>query len=103
MLVVEDKYKSYFDFKRFVLEKSMKELRKKSDIYFSYETKKQGRKVHSIVFHIKKQRQRRLFISDDFVENKTVLNVSDKKIKQLQKDYDEGFSYTEFTKDFDEE
>lgn len=52
LLKTEDIYPRYYDFKRFVLEASQKELNKLSDISFDFEEIKTGRKVTSIKFYI---------------------------------------------------
>jgi plasmid replication initiation protein len=63
MLMLESEYVQWHDFKRFVLDRSKSELKKHSDIYFSYKTQKRGRSVYSITFTIHKQQQRNLFNS----------------------------------------
>ena len=50
---LEGKYKLYNDLKRYVLERSLKEINSLSDIRLSYKEKKQGRKVANLVFTIK--------------------------------------------------
>jgi len=69
MLMVESEYKRFYDFKRFILERSRKELKKYSDLYFEYSLNKRGRNVHSITFTILKQKQRRLFDNEDYIRN----------------------------------
>jgi len=61
MLMLEKEYARFYDFRRFVLERSMKDLKKTSDLFFEYSLNKRGRNIHSVTFTIKKQRQRRLF------------------------------------------
>ena len=61
MLMLEKEYTRFYDFRRFVLERSMKDLKKTSDLFFEYTLNKRGRKIHSVTFIIKKQRQQRLF------------------------------------------
>ena len=56
-----DQYPRWNNFRARILEISRKELKKHSDIYFEYETKRLGRKVDKVIFTIKKQRQQRLF------------------------------------------
>lgn len=59
MLCIEDKYKLFSDFRRFVLEASKKEFemiidgRIKSDITFDFELTRKGRAVYEILFIIK--------------------------------------------------
>jgi len=57
----KDQYPRWNNFRSRILETARKELKKHSDIYFEYETKRQGRLIDKITFNIKKQRQRRLF------------------------------------------
>lgn len=57
----KDQYPRWTNFKARILETARKELKKYSDIYFEYETKRQGRLIDKITFTIKKQRQQRLF------------------------------------------
>ncbi len=47
------KYTAYYDFKRYVLERSLKEINSLSDIKLTYKEKKLGRKVTDIVFTVK--------------------------------------------------
>ena len=56
-----DQYSRWANFKARVLETAKKELEKHSDIYFEYETKRLGRLIDTIIFTIKRQKQRRLF------------------------------------------
>ena len=51
-LELNEKYKRFCDFKRFVLEPAKKEINKYSDIKFSYEVIKQGRSPHKIKFTV---------------------------------------------------
>ena len=53
MLKIESEYKQYKDFKRHVLLPAQNEVSEKTDIAFSIEEKKQGKKVIGFVFHIK--------------------------------------------------
>jgi hypothetical protein len=54
-LNVDDKFKQYNDFKRFVLEVAEKEIKENCDIYFKFVEVKKGRKVVSIEFYIYSQ------------------------------------------------
>jgi len=47
------KYAAYYDFKRYVLQRSLKEINALSDIKLSFKEKKTGRKVTSLHFAIK--------------------------------------------------
>jgi plasmid replication initiation protein len=102
MLMVEDEYKRFYDFKRFILERSRKELKKFSDLYFEYSLNKRGRNVHSITFTIKKQKQQRLFDNEDYIKNDAVVSYqgdATEKVQQLKKDFDEGVSFADFAND----
>jgi len=50
-------YKTFYDFKRKVIEIAERELKEKADIYFTYNPIKFGRKVNSIEFHIKTKKK----------------------------------------------
>ncbi|MBZ9626450.1 replication initiation protein [Clostridium sp. FP2] len=52
LVKADNVYPLYNDFKRFVIERTQKELKKLSDISFEFEEKKTGRKVTSIKFYI---------------------------------------------------
>lgn len=54
-------YTQWINFKTKVIEPARKELKKHSDIYFTYKGNRKGRAFHSLTFIIKKQRQKRLF------------------------------------------
>ncbi len=47
------KYTAYYDFKRYVIERALKEINKLTDIQLSYKEKKLGRKVTDLVFKVK--------------------------------------------------
>ncbi|BDD12781.1 hypothetical protein FUAX_52130 (plasmid) [Fulvitalea axinellae] len=57
MLYVGDKYNRFFDFKKYVIEVSVKEINALSDIYVEYEVEKKGRKVVGLIFHMSKNVQ----------------------------------------------
>ena len=52
LLKAENIYPKYNDFKRYVIERSQKELKKISDISFDFEEIKTGRKITSLKFYI---------------------------------------------------
>jgi len=60
MLGVADKYRQWINFRSTVIEPAEKELKKYSDIFFTYTTKRKGRKIHYIRFKIQRKRQSRL-------------------------------------------
>lgn len=53
LIKADEVYPKYNDFKRYVVERTQKELKKISDISFDFEEIKTGRKVTSLKFHIK--------------------------------------------------
>lgn len=55
------RYKNYFDFKKKVIEQARKELSQNAEIYFEFQEIKNGKKVESIEFIIKKN----IIINDD--------------------------------------
>ena len=86
LLKVDNIYPRYYDFRRFILEATQKELKKLTDIYFEFEEERYGRKVTSIRFYI---------ISKNKVKNKaknkaknevaaTIEEPSNDLIKQVQ-------------------
>lgn len=52
MFKLEDKYKGYTMMKKKVLDKAKEEVNEKTDILFTYQEQKLGRKVHEIIFLI---------------------------------------------------
>jgi len=73
-LFVEEKYSRYFDFKKRIILHSQKKLKQHTDISFSFEEIKNGRRVVAIRFFIEKNKPK-------FNSNKT----SDKSDKNRQK------------------
>jgi len=53
-LGIVNKYKKYTDIKRRIILTAQKELEEKTDIKFTFEERKRGRKVDSIIFYIEK-------------------------------------------------
>jgi len=51
------KYSAYYDFKRYVLQRSIKEINALSDIKLSFKEKKLSRKVTDLVFTVKAKKQ----------------------------------------------
>ena len=105
MLMLESEYEQWHDFKRFVLDRAMKDFKKHSDIYFEYTTKKRGRSVYLITFTIHKQRQQRLFDqppSPTLADAKPLVDYqrdASEKVKELQASFDKGIPFSEFKKD----
>jgi len=52
ILKIENKYTSYYMFKKKVLDVAQKELQEKTDINFTYEEVKNGRRFEKIIFYI---------------------------------------------------
>ncbi|BDD07336.1 hypothetical protein AUTU_48190 (plasmid) [Aureibacter tunicatorum] len=52
ILYVGDKYSRFFDFKKYVIEASIKEINALSDINVEYELEKRGRKVVAMIFYM---------------------------------------------------
>ena len=54
MFSLENKYPLYNDFKRYILDKAIKEINEFTDLIINYEPVKQQKAVTSIKFNIKK-------------------------------------------------
>jgi plasmid replication initiation protein len=85
LLKADNVYPKYNDFKRYILERTQKELKKISDISFDFEETKTGRKVTSIKFFIKSNKK--------FNDSKELLVDIDTKndiikLVELMKDHD---------------
>ncbi|MCG8475258.1 MAG: replication initiation protein [Cytophagales bacterium] len=52
LLAIENKYPAWYNFKRDVLDQSLKEINQYSDLTVSFETEKRNRKVSAVIFHI---------------------------------------------------
>jgi plasmid replication initiation protein len=83
ILVIEDKYKLFGDFQRYVLKKAQTDCIKFADITFDYSIQKKGRKAHSITFTITEKKQMKLWDGEDFVKN-TDIETIDPKIIELE-------------------
>jgi len=55
LFVLGNKYKLYADFKRRIIEASVKQINENTDLKISYTEKKLGRKTNALVFKIKKK------------------------------------------------
>lgn len=79
ILCVSDKYKLYSDFKKRVILKAEKDLKKFCDIAFSFEEKKRGRKVEKITFFIFKNnpkgREIKLLTKEKKVSPQQIINL----------------------------
>jgi hypothetical protein len=102
--IESSKFTKYNDFKRFVILVAQKELEDKTDIYFSFNEIKQGRKVAEIVFTIysnntvapnSKKLSNLKPKKDDFNVNpifdlvkKLIPNIADSQLKTILTNYD---------------
>lgn len=96
ILQVPNSYKIYDNFKRKVLQVAEKELLEHTDICFTFEEEKEGKKVDRLIFRIypNKQEERGLFdaeLSNDlkpYINKKIYLNGYDWKIKSIAQNED---------------
>ncbi len=56
ILLIGEKYKDYRDFKKFVINQSIKEINTYTDLTISYDVKKNGRRIDKLVFQINEKR-----------------------------------------------
>jgi plasmid replication initiation protein len=106
LLMMEDEeYKQFCDFRRWVLKPAQKELAEKTDIYFTWEEERKRQKCVAIEFIIKSQRRPKTgFLIEDSTkysevleeqpENQMVSRLADfgvtrKAAEELVKEYDE--------------
>ncbi|WP_252250999.1 replication initiation protein [Clostridium sp. ZBS13] len=86
LLKADNVYPKYNDFKRYILERTQKELKKISDISFNFEEIKTGRKVTSIKFFIKANKKvnapKKIAVDIDTTKNDII------KLVELMKDHD---------------
>ena len=68
MIGAANKYSAYYDFKRYVLNRALKEIDKLSDIELSYKEKRRGRKVTDLIFTIKKKKDDYLSSRKSFID-----------------------------------
>lgn len=83
LLMLEDKYKNYADFKRYVLNSSKKALNETGVFEIDFKENKTGRKVTSIDFHVKDL--------DDRVYFKNNLNEESKNTPEKPQNPSESF------------
>ena len=91
----ETQYTRWSNFKVRIIDAAKKELMKYSDLYFDYTINKKGHFVHSITFHIKKQKQRRLFDGQDYIKNDEVIQLekmTEKKLAYLKEQQEDSIS-----------
>ena len=72
ILDVETKYKNYADFKRFVLLQGQKDLSKFCDIAYTFQEKKEGRKVKILIFNVFDNKSEKLRIQESTTQNQTL-------------------------------
>lgn len=80
-------YPKYNDFKRYIIERTQKELKKSSDISFDFEEIKTGRKVTSLKFYIHKNNSK--IINEPTILDEVLVTVSEDK-KQDNFNLEEG-------------
>lgn len=71
-----ENYNRYPDFKRRVLDKAVSEINEFTDLEIRYEQKKEGRRVDSLVFKIRRKKDKEVFLTHTHAENK-VLGVDE--------------------------
>ena len=81
LLKADEIYPLYADFKRYILQRTQKELKKNSDISFDFEEIKTGRKVTSIRFFIRDNSKQKL----NAPREETPLDLLEKRIADTQK------------------
>lgn len=82
--ISDNKYKSFKDFRVWVLEKAQKELKEKTDITFDFKPIKKGRSYHSINFYIKHNERFEPVEEDETIDGKV---DSNKLINELEYDF----------------
>lgn len=70
LCIQEGEYSKYYDFKRRFILKAQKDLEKYTDLRFTFEEEKKGRRVHAVTFYMRKNAPDRL------VEQKKLLQGS---------------------------
>lgn len=91
ILEIENKYKKYNDFKKYVLEIAEREINEKTDIHISFEEIKTSRKVTSIKFNIVKKEIKCIKLKDDNITETAEKTYSEEvqmlyeKIKEIER------------------
>lgn len=85
-LNIIDIYPDYFDFKKRVILKAQKDLEKYTDIKFSFEEKKEGRKVVALIFYINQNSPERIIEQKKLLESSLFqdMDVSPSLTKEQQ-------------------
>lgn len=68
ILGVEDKYKLYTDFRRNVIQRAERDLKKHCDIHFTFEEIKRGRRIGTIIFTIHSKEKIQLELPEAEIE-----------------------------------
>lgn len=80
------KYKDYRDFRRRVLNFAIKEVNTKTDLLVTLETKREGRSIKSLIFHIKKNPKFKKLIN--ITPSKPIIKLLEKgNIWEILKDF----------------
>lgn len=91
MLGIPDKYPLMNDFKRYVIEPSIKQLNTKSNMRVEYKTKKKGRKITHLIFKFKLENQLKLDLGDSIGKKQKRISTSkiviDDKTQELKEKY----------------
>ena len=97
--IQKEKFKLFGDFKRFVLDISVREINKKTDIFIDYEEIKDSRKVSSIYFTIQKNKN---FGAPKDEQKMKLLEIQNESKEGLKRSLaDIGFSRPTIKKVFD--
>lgn len=85
LLKIENKYPKYNDFKRKVIEQTQKELKEISDISFTFDEIKTGRKVTSLRFYINKNNiENKFILPSEEILPKEVEDNSSLEVKEVK-------------------
>ena len=103
LLMLDDKYKRFYDFERYVIKSAIKEINDLTDIKIGYEKIKKGRKIDSILFTIEsKQKEDKLLdelynipelkkqlgINKENFSSKQVINIYEVAVEATQDEVD---------------
>jgi plasmid replication initiation protein len=82
LCIADGEYERYYDFKRRFIHKAQKDLEKYTDLVFTFEEKKKGRKTVEIIFYISPNPNKPEFqnmAEEEFLTFETVGNLSDEE------------------------
>ncbi|MBO3311020.1 replication initiation protein [Clostridium perfringens] len=93
-------YNLYGKFKEKILLKSQIELKEKTDIYFDFEEIKTGRKVTSLKFIIKSNKENKKLLKENIIsiENQDLEIIEDESVIKLKEIFKEGISIQNINK-----